>query len=110
MPAAFVERWPQLRQMADAVAVLQDDLTLERTGRRTKANSGVFKPKSSEPYAVVIRATHRLQSRNHEKLVKTLGHVMNALGARLETTRHPIDVFMPSPQIIIEAKAVVCMP
>jgi hypothetical protein len=107
MPADFLERWTPLRQMAEALAILQDDLTLPSLPRPLTTKSSGFAPKSSEPYTVVIRAAHRLHSRNHEKLVKTLGDVLIAKGARLETTRHPIDVFMPIPErIIIEAKAV----
>jgi hypothetical protein len=107
MPREFVERWSPLRRLADELATLQDDLTLDDGQRIADARPALFRPKSSEPYSVIIKASQRVQSRNHEKLVETLGKVLIPKGAQLQTNRHPIDVFMNRPDtIIIEAKAV----
>ena len=82
MPAAFVERWAPLRDLADALARLQDDLATDVVPDNIEGDpkSG-FKPKSSDPYEVFIRGGKRIQTRNHERLVRLVGEALIPRGA-----------------------------
>lgn len=109
MPRLFVERWPQLASMADALAVQQADMEngLDREPRIvTRDGTSAFAPKSDTDYIATIRGGVQRRSRSHERLVRLAGEALQRAGA-IVSTPHPIDLLVTTPlPIIVEAKTV----
>ncbi len=113
MPRAFVERWPELRVLADSLDATANDIA---GGMAEFVSSvvavprvladGSFTPKSEAPYTAKIREHVEHRTRGHERLVREVGSWLQAQGATV-TTPHPIDLKITDPiEVIIEAKTV----
>lgn len=110
MPAAFVDRWSELRTMTARVADTHDslvglgDVSPPAAMQRFDPVTATFQPKSSTPYEAITRATVQRRSRKHEQLVTNAGEWLKSRGATV-TTPHPLDLFITHPvPIIIEAE------
>lgn len=108
MPADFVERWSELRNLADEL----DGCAEELSGRvLVEAHNGpapnpLFQPKNEADYTAIISATVQHRTRTHEKLVRLAGEWLKARGFTVATP-HPKDLEIISPvSVIIEAKVV----
>jgi len=105
MPREFVDRWSQLSGLADQLEPLQEVLDpLQLTCRPVALE---FKPKSDAPYLAVVAPAEQRRTRKHERLVRCLGEHLQARGAAVATSRHPIDLWMAVPEeVAFEAKIV----
>jgi hypothetical protein len=110
-PRDFVERWPAFREAADALATLQDELapvgSLIPTAAALPSDAPeAFNPKSDDPYDAIVAGGIQHRTRNHERLVKSVGYWLSSQGATVSTP-HPIDLRISSPfSTTIEAKIV----
>jgi len=110
MPAAFVDRWSELRTMAARVSDAHESLVglgavaPPVAAKRFDPEKATFQPKSSAPYEALVRASVQRRSRNHERLVACVGEWLKSRGATV-TTPHPLDLFVARPvPMIIEAE------
>jgi hypothetical protein len=113
MPREFVERWPELAEMASRLERLQERLDPLQSVQPAAAETialGVFAPKSDAEYVALIRAGEQRRTRRHERLVREVGEYLASRGASVATSFHPIDLLMIAPAEVFEAKIVVTTP
>lgn len=111
MPAAAVNRWPILRQMAeqleDAAEVASSIVPPPSPTSSAKVKvspTDDFKPKSDSDYVALVQNSIQHRTRSHERLVTAVGRWLRAKGAEVSTP-HPIDLLIRRPlTVIVEAK------
>jgi hypothetical protein len=105
MPADFVERWPPLRELADALDQRAAEICERGPGDLLDALPE-FRPKRDTDYTAVISATVQHRTRSHERLVRFAGQWLQARGVVI-ANQHPKDLEIISPvSVIVEAKVV----
>jgi hypothetical protein len=119
MPSEWVDRWPELSQLAAAHADKQDELiplgaTFEpvelKDRRRLSSGIDAVRFKSSEDYEVVVAGGVQRRSRRHEALIKFAFGVFQGQGG-VASMPHPVDLMLASPLLVIlEAKTVGARP
>lgn len=110
MPLVFVERWPQLSELAASLSTTEDKLSALAESHPEILNKEIaapeFKPKSAEEYSAFIRGGVQRRSRNHEKLIGVTADFFRSRGV-IVSNPHPIDLLLHTPlNVIIEAKVV----
>lgn len=109
MPRAFVERWPQLSELADSLATEQSDFesgVVREFGAADGTEQQDFKPKNDRDYIAMVKGGPQRRTRAHERLVRLCGEACKRAGAKVRTP-HPIDLRIDAPlSVIIEAKTV----
>ena len=108
MPADFVERWNELRDLADRLDDRAEDVSAQVSAEQPAPTDPLtrFQPKSEADYTAVIAATVQHRTRTHEKLVRVAGEWLQARGFQIASP-HPKDLEIVSPiSVIIEAKIV----
>jgi hypothetical protein len=108
MPADWVERWSELRLLADSLADVQDDLSniKDIPPLVQAAEASAFRPKDETEYVAFLMGGRQVRTRHHERLVRLVGEHLQQCGAVVSTHRR-IDLLMTAPAVVIfEAKTV----
>lgn len=109
MPLDFVERWSELRMLADAI----DDVAEQIEGSSPTpmianvGDPGQFASKAETPYDVVLAASVQHRTREHERLLRVTAKWLGMNHPRLiaSSRRHPLDMLVSgATHLIVEAK------
>lgn len=106
IPADLIERWTQLRELADALDDRAETLTTAAPVEQLPPNGPLsgFRLKSDADYTAFISASVQHRTRTHEKLLRLAGEWLERHGFTV-TNRHPKDLEIISPvSVIVEAK------
>jgi hypothetical protein len=106
VPLAFVNRWPQLSQLEDALAEREEELVRLNSSLPSAGSQTQFRPRSEQEYATFISGGIQRRSRRHERLVRLAAERLHEAGATVSNP-HPRDLLVTDPVVIIfEAKIV----
>ncbi|MBW2535364.1 MAG: hypothetical protein JRI55_27980 [Deltaproteobacteria bacterium] len=111
MPVEFVERWPELTELADGLVGLEDELT-DLSEVATASNlvalnggpGGTLSLKDETDYLATVKGGAQRRSRRHERLIRIAVERLQRHGAAVSTP-HPRDLLISMPvSVVVEAK------
>lgn len=98
MPADFIERWAQLRDLADALDDQAEKLLSGMPVEQSTPDGPLsgFHPKSEADYTAFISAAVQHRTRTHEKLLRLASEWLQAHGFTV-ANQHPKDLEITAP-------------